>query len=173
MKGIWLITGGARSGKSAHALTLARAQSNGGQYFVATAEALDDEMSARIAHHRAARSSEIVTIEEPRELSPLLTSLEGQAQLVIVDCLTLWISNLMGTGAADETTLSESRKLADVLAKASFSSIIVTDEVGAGIVPDNPVARRFRDLLGWTNQAVAAVADEVILMVAGYPIRVK
>ncbi|HSR57033.1 MAG TPA: bifunctional adenosylcobinamide kinase/adenosylcobinamide-phosphate guanylyltransferase, partial [Candidatus Binataceae bacterium] len=102
-----------------------------------------------------------------------MSSLEGQAEMVIVDCLTLWVSNLMGAGASNEAILAEARKLADVLVGASFSSIVVTDEVGAGIVPEHPLARRFRDLLGWANQAAAAVADEVILMVAGCPVRVK
>jgi adenosylcobinamide kinase / adenosylcobinamide-phosphate guanylyltransferase len=173
MKRISLITGGARSGKSSHALALARAQAKDRLYFVATAEPLDDEMAARIARHRAVRPNDIVTIEEPREVSAAMSSLEGQAELVIVDCLTLWVSNLMGAGASDEAILAEARKLADVLARASFSSIVVTDEVGAGIVPEHPLGRRFRDLLGWANQAAAAVADEVILMVAGCPVRVK
>ena len=173
MKRISLITGGARSGKSSHAVALAQAQSKGRLYFVATAEPLDDEMKARIASHRAARPAEFIVIEEPREVSAVIFSLEGRADLVILDCLTLWVSNLMGAGASDEAILAAARKLAATLARVSFSSTTVTDEVGAGIVPEHPVARRFRDLLGWTNQAAAAVADEVILMVAGCPVRVK
>jgi adenosylcobinamide kinase / adenosylcobinamide-phosphate guanylyltransferase len=173
MKRISLITGGARSGKSSYAISLARAQSGNRICFVATAEALDEEMASRIAHHRAARPADIVTIEEAREVSVAIASSHGKADVVILDCLTLWISNLMGAGRPDDAILAEARKLAQMLTAESFSSIVVTDEVGAGIVPDNPVARRFRDLLGWTNQAIAAAADEVVLMVAGYPVRVK
>lgn len=173
MKQVSLVTGGARSGKSSHAMMLARALSPRGLYFVATAEALDDEMTARIAHHRAARPADIVTLEVPRDLCGALTAMPDDAAMVVVDCLTLWISNLMGAGMPDDAILAEARRLAAMLTAARYSSIVVTDEVGAGIVPDNPVARRFRDLLGWTNQVIAAAADEVILMVAGVPMRVK
>ncbi len=86
---------------------------------------------------------------------------------MILDCLTLWVSNLMGIGAQDDSILASADRLAAALTRASFPSIVVTDEVGAGIVPDNPTARRFRDLLGWTNQKIAAVANDVILMVLG------
>ena len=114
-----------------------------------------------------------MTVEEALDPAIALAALESRADGVILDCLTLWVSNLMGIGAQDESILASADRLAGALARASFSSIIVTDEVGAGIVPDNVASRRFRDLLGWTNQKVAAVANEVILMVAGYPIRAK
>jgi adenosylcobinamide kinase / adenosylcobinamide-phosphate guanylyltransferase len=173
MKRISLITGGARSGKSSHAISLAQSFKGNRFFFIATGEALDLEMASRIAHHKATRPTNFVTIEETLDPAIALAALELRADGVILDCLTLWVSNLMGIGAQDEAILASADRLAGALARASFSSIIVTDEVGAGIVPDNPAARRFRDLLGWTNQKIAAVAKEVILMVAGYPLRVK
>lgn len=170
---ITLITGGARSGKSTQALRLATPYRR--KFFVATGEALDDEMSARIETHRRSRPAEFQTVEEPVEIVAALERLDDKADLVIVDCLTLWISNLMmRRGSSDEAILTEADRLAAALKRAAFASIVVTDEVGAGIVPtDHAVSRRFRDLLGWTNQKIAAAADDVLLMVAGYPVKVK
>jgi adenosylcobinamide kinase / adenosylcobinamide-phosphate guanylyltransferase len=167
-----LITGGCRSGKSAHAITIASAYPAPHKFFIATAEALDDEMRNRIAHHRRSRPAEFQTIEEPQKLGAALDSLEGRAGVVVIDCLTLWISNLLEE-FNDDAILAEADALATLFRRASFAAVVVTDEVGWGIVPDNPVARRFRDLLGWTNQKIARVADEVQLMVAGYPLRLK
>ncbi len=170
---VTLITGGARSGKSAYALALAEHAPGARRFFVATAEALDDEMRERIAHHRNSRSADFATIEEPIAVGAALSKLASRADTVVVDCLTLWISNLLMANRGDEEILDEARKLAATMAVAPFASIVVTDEVGAGIVPENATARRFRDLLGWTNQALAQIAEGVVLMVAGYPIRVK
>jgi adenosylcobinamide kinase / adenosylcobinamide-phosphate guanylyltransferase len=170
---ITLITGGSRSGKSTYALKLALPYPR--KFFVATCEALDNEMAARIEAHRAARPPEFQTIEEPVEIVDAIEKLEGKADVVIVDCLTLWISNLMLSGDRDDQSiLRRADKVAASLKRAAFASIVVTDEVGAGIVPtDHAESRRFRDLLGWTNQKIAAVADDVVLMVAGYPVKVK
>jgi adenosylcobinamide kinase/adenosylcobinamide-phosphate guanylyltransferase len=174
MSTLTLITGGARSGKSAHAISLATARATTARpYFVATAEGLDDEMRARIAHHQATRPPEFVTVEAPLDLEVAIGGLESRADIAVLDCLTLWISNLMGAGLNDTTILSRADTLAATLQRASFQIVVVTDEVGWGIVPDHPVARRFRDLLGWTNQKIAQVADEVFLMAAGYPLRLK
>lgn len=173
MGDVTLITGGARSGKSAHALALASQASAARRFFIATAEALDDEMRERIAHHRAHRPPHFTTIEEPRAIASAIAALGGRADVVVLDCLTLWVSNLMMAQRGDAEILSEARALTATMRAAPFASIVVTDEVGAGIVPEHPSARRFRDLLGWTNQAVAADAACVALMVAGYPIRVK
>jgi adenosyl cobinamide kinase/adenosyl cobinamide phosphate guanylyltransferase len=173
MAPITLITGGSRSGKSAHAIAIAAAGGALRRYFIATAEALDAEMSTRIAHHRASRPADFQTIEEPIDLRGSLEALEGRADIVVIDCLTLWISNLMGRGLGDGAILAEADALAAAMARASFSTIAVTDEVGSGIVPGNPIARRFRDLLGWTNQTIARTADSVLLMAAGYPLRLK
>lgn len=171
---VTLITGGARSGKSAHAIAIAEATGPGARrFFVATAQALDDEMRERIAHHRARRPAEFTTVEEPIVLGGALAELDGRAGVVVVDCLTLWVSNLILAGRSDEAIIAEAGTLAETLANVRFESIVVTGEVGAGIVPENAVARRFRDLLGWTNQSVAQVATRVLLMVAGYPLRVK
>ena len=164
---------GARSGKSSHALALAKSFKGSRFYFIATGQALDVEMASRIEHHKASRPRHFITIEEALDPSIRLASLESQADGVILDCLTLWVSNLMGIGAEDDSIMASADRLAGALTRASFPSIVVTDEVGAGIVPDNPTARRFRDLLGWTNQKIAAVAHDVILMVSGYPMRAK
>jgi adenosylcobinamide kinase / adenosylcobinamide-phosphate guanylyltransferase len=171
---VTLITGGSRSGKSAHAIALATADAGMlRRYFVATAEGRDEEMCARIAHHRAARPPGFETIEEPLNLSVMLAALVGRADLVVVDCLTLWIANLMGNGLADDSILAEADGLAEELARVPFTAIVVSGEVGWGIVPDNAVARRYGDLLGWTNQKIARVADTVLLMAAGCPMRLK
>jgi adenosylcobinamide kinase/adenosylcobinamide-phosphate guanylyltransferase len=170
---ITLITGGARSGKSMQALKLALPYQR--KFFVATGEPLDDEMTARIEFHRTTRPADFQTVEEPVQVVTALEKLGDRADLVVLDCLTLWISNLMQWhGTDDGPVLAEADKLAAALARAPFASIVVTDEVGSGIVPtDHAESRRFRDLLGWTNQKVAAVADQVLLMVAGYPLAVK
>ena len=170
---ITLITGGARSGKSAQALQLALPYQR--RFFVATGEALDDEMAARIEFHRKTRPPDFLTIEEPIQTTAALEKLDDRADLVVLDCLTLWISNLIQRREMDDAAiLAEADRLAAALKRASFASIVVTDEVGAGIVPtDHAESRRFRDLLGWTNQRIAAVADCVLLMVAGYSIKVK
>ena len=170
---ITLITGGARSGKSMQALKLALPYQR--KFFVATGEPLDDEMTARIQFHRTTRPPDFQTVEEPIQVVAALEKVGNSADLVVLDCLTLWISNLMEWNRKDDSpVLAEADKLAAALNRASFASIVVTDEVGSGIVPtDHAESRRFRDLLGWTNQKVAAVADQVLLMVAGYPLSVK
>jgi adenosylcobinamide kinase / adenosylcobinamide-phosphate guanylyltransferase len=170
---VTLITGGARSGKSMQALKLALSYQR--KFFVATGEALDDEMTARIDFHRTTRPPEFQTVEEPVNVVAAIEKLGKSADLVVIDCLTLWVSNLMQRHSADDgPILAESDQLAAALKAAAFASIVVTDEVGSGIVPtDHAESRRFRDLLGWTNQKVAAVADQVLLMVAGYPVKLK
>jgi adenosylcobinamide kinase/adenosylcobinamide-phosphate guanylyltransferase len=173
MDQVTLITGGARSGKSTHALALAGAHRGRRRAFVATGQALDDEMAARIAHHKSSRPADFITVEEPLNVAAALEALAGRADVVVLDCVTLWVANLMGSRVAEDAFHFKAGRLAAALASASFASIVVTDEVGSGIVPDNPAARQFRDYLGWTNQKIAAVADRVILMVAGLPMRVK
>ncbi len=169
---ISLIIGGARSGKSAYALELS-SRARGRCAFVATAEALDEEMAARIARHRAERPAEFATIEAPVALAAALDEIGGSADVVIIDSLTLWVSNLMRNLSADAEFHREFDALADAMKRARFATVAVTDEVGSGIVPENPVARRFRDLLGSLNQAIAKAADEVTMVVAGYPLKVK
>ena len=173
VEGIRLITGGARSGKSAYALKLAAERAGARRVYVATGEAADEEMAARIARHKAERGPDFATIEEPVKLASALQDLGGRAEVVIVDSLTLWVANLMGIYPAEEAFQQECLRLTQVLARAPFDSIIVTDEVGSGIVPDKAVARGFRDRLGLTNQRIAQAAGEVFLLVSGYPLKLK
>jgi adenosylcobinamide kinase / adenosylcobinamide-phosphate guanylyltransferase len=170
-KEIILITGGARSGKSQYAER--RAVEMGSRpLYVATAEANDEEMAQRIAEHRKRRGTQWRTIEEPLELTQALLAEHGKTDCALVDCLTLWISNLLIP--RDEEYASEKvEELIEKLPELNFHLVFVTNEVGWGIVPDNPLARKFRDLAGWTNQRMAQAANEVILMVAGVPIIAK
>jgi adenosylcobinamide kinase/adenosylcobinamide-phosphate guanylyltransferase len=162
-----LVLGGARSGKSRHAEALIAAFPPPWVY-VATAEPLDDEMRARIAEHRARRSADWRTLEAPRDLAGALGTNAGGA--VLVDCLTLWLSNLM---LADADIEAETALLETALANIAGPVVLVSNEVGLGIVPDNALARRFRDAQGWLNQRIAARASRVVLMVAGLPLVVK
>src|SRR6185312_10867383 len=165
---IILITGGARSGKSVRAEARAKAFA-GKPVYIATAEALDAEMRERVARHRARRSGEWIEHETPLELVGALKATDGGGAR-LVDCLTLWLSNLMH---AERDWLREAILLAEMLARQNSPVVLVTNEVGLGIVPDNALARRFRDAAGILNQMVARVADEVEFVVAGLPMRVK
>ena len=162
-----LVLGGARSGKSAEGERLI-ARHPGPLAYIATAEAGDAEMAARIATHRARRGPQWRTIEAPIALAAAIT---GAASLpTLVDCLTLWLSNLL---LADHNIAAATATLEDALAAHPAPIALVANEVGLGIVPDNPLARRFRDEAGALNQRLAAGADRVLMMVAGYPIEVK
>jgi adenosylcobinamide kinase/adenosylcobinamide-phosphate guanylyltransferase len=165
---IILITGGARSGKSTRAEARARAFP-GKPVYVATAEALDAEMRERIAKHRARRGSDWLERETPLELVKTLVETDGHGAR-LVDCLTLWLSNLMHTESDWE---KEAVRLAETLGRQQSPVVLVTNEVGLGIVPDNALARCFRDAAGILNQMIARVADEVEFVVAGLPMRVK
>jgi adenosylcobinamide kinase/adenosylcobinamide-phosphate guanylyltransferase len=165
---IILITGGVRSGKSVRAE--ARAKSFAGKpVYIATAEALDTEMRERIARHRARRGSEWIEHETTLDLVPALKATDGGGARLI-DCLTLWLSNLMH---AERDWSKETTGLAEVLETQKSPVVLVSNEVGLGIVPDNALARRFRDAAGLMNQMIAQAADEVEFMVAGLPMRVK
>ncbi len=165
---ITLILGGARSGKSHYAEALVTAHPPPWVY-VATAEPFDDEMRARIAGHRARRGADWRLVEAPRDIAgEIACAPAGNA--VLVDCLTLWLSNLV---LADADVLAESDRLDDALAQARGPVVLVSNEVGLGIVPDNALGRRFRDAQGVLNQRIAARADRVVLMVAGLPLVVK
>ena len=163
-----LITGGARSGKSARAE--ARARGFPGQpVYIATAEALDTEMRERIERHRARRGREWLERETPLELVTALSETDGGGAR-LVDCLTLWLSNLLLAGR--DWSLEASR-LAEALGRQQSPVVLVTNEVGLGIVPDNALARQFRDAAGLLNQMIARVAHEVEFVVAGLPMRLK
>jgi adenosylcobinamide kinase/adenosylcobinamide-phosphate guanylyltransferase len=163
-----LITGGARSGKSKRAEMRARAFP-GQPVYVATAEALDAEMEARIAKHRARRGTGWIEREVPLDLVEVLAATDaGGARLV--DCLTLWLSNLMHAERDWEREVSE---LAAALPRLKSPVVLVTNEVGLGIVPDNALARSYRDAAGFMNQTIADVADEAEFVVAGLPMKLK
>ena len=142
--------------------------------YLATAQALDKEMALRIRRHQEEREGNFVTIEEPLQLTRVLSSLDQPFSIVIIDCLTLWLSNLMAKWGEDEDSLRQETFQAVEFFKAfSVPTVIISNEVGWGIVPDNPLARNFRDLSGNLNQELAAVADQVILTVAGIPLFLK
>jgi adenosyl cobinamide kinase/adenosyl cobinamide phosphate guanylyltransferase len=161
------VLGGARSGKSRYAEGLVAALPPPWLY-VATAEAGDHEMAARIRAHRSRRGPFWRTIEAPRDLPAALAVREGMP--VLIDCLTLWLSNhLLANADIDQ----ETERLERALAEAAAPIVLVANEVGSGIVPDHPLGRKFRDLQGLLNQRIAARADRVVLMVAGLPVAVK
>jgi adenosylcobinamide kinase/adenosylcobinamide-phosphate guanylyltransferase len=162
-----LVLGGARSGKSRYAEGIMAALPPPWVY-AATAEALDAEMAERIKAHQARRGAGWTTIEAPRDLAGLLA--KHASAPVLIDCLTLWLSNLM---MADADIEAEIDRLCIALGKVSAPVIMVANEVGSGIVPDNALARRFRDCQGLLNQRIAAMADWVVLVVAGLPLIIK
>ncbi len=163
-----LVLGGARSGKSRHAEALIEALP-GPWAYIATAQAWDDEMTARIAEHRARRPADWITLDVPIEVPEAIRGLpEGRP--VLVDCLTLWLTNLI---LAEHDTVAAGRALIEACAQATAPIVLVSNEVGLGIVPDNALARRFRDEAGRLHQAIAARAGRVVFMVAGLPMQVK
>ncbi len=162
------VIGGARSGKSRHAELLVTALPSPWTY-IATAQAYDDEMRERIALHRARRGEGWTTVDAPLDLVGAIEALPD-GQPLLVDCLTLWLTNHM---LADHDVEAEGRRLAEVLSRPRGPWFVVSNEVGLGIVPDNALARRFRDAAGRLNQHVAAVADSVLMMVVGLPLKVK
>ncbi|NIQ03056.1 MAG: bifunctional adenosylcobinamide kinase/adenosylcobinamide-phosphate guanylyltransferase [Nitrospinaceae bacterium] len=167
-----LITGGCRSGKSRHSLSLAR-EVVGDKMYLATAEALDAEMKERIARHQLERGKDWETIEEPVEVLRVLQDLENRSGVLVLDCLTLWISNRMHHGDNREELVQEAGRLAGQIGRMRCELIVITNEVGAGIVPENKLARDFRDLAGEINQRFAEHCDQVIHMVSGIPVVLK
>ena len=174
-----LITGGARSGKSAFAERLAMQGKH--VLFVATAEALDDDMARRIAAHRGSRPAEWDTLEEPRSLPEAIrrkaAGADSAYDTIIVDCLTIWVSNLLllheGNADAEARIVEAAGKLLDVRASSDASWIVVTNEVGLGVVPSSSLGRTYRDALGRVNSLVASRADKVYLMAAGLALDLK
>ena len=178
-KRLTLILGGARSGKSAYGQRLA-AERGRAVLYVATAEVGDEEMRARIAGHRAERPAHWQTLEAPREAGKTVLAFRSEAEVILLDCLTLLASNVIaplperGTPEAAEAALSA--EMGDLLAAYAESAaewIVVSNEVGLGLVPPYPLGRAYRDALGRANQRLAAAADEVLFMVAGLPLRLK
>jgi len=172
-----LITGGSRSGKSAYAQRIAESVS-GARTYIATCPVVDKEMEERIRKHREARDPSWRTIEEVTNLADALASARG-SEVILVDCLTLWINNLMYEAQKKNKRLGEdaigalSKNVVGICKELPGSVVLVTNEVGMGIVPADPVSRMFRDLAGRCNQIMAEQADTVIFMVSGLPIYIK
>jgi adenosyl cobinamide kinase/adenosyl cobinamide phosphate guanylyltransferase len=160
-----LLLGGARSGKSALAVRLA-AVGPAPITLVATGEPLDEEMVERIARHRSERPASWATVEEPLDIGAALGS-AAAGGTVVIDCLTLWVANLLGRGRGDEEVIDEATKVATLAAERPGQVIAVSNEVGYGIVPGDPVSRRYRDLLGRVNSVFAEQAGDAFLVVAG------
>ncbi|MBU1181651.1 MAG: bifunctional adenosylcobinamide kinase/adenosylcobinamide-phosphate guanylyltransferase [Proteobacteria bacterium] len=170
---IVLVTGGARSGKSEFALKLAE-KLEGKMLFLATAEAFDEEMEQRIQRHRKQRGNRWNTIEEPIYLGKALRPILGLYNTIVVDCLTLWMSNLLGKYPDHEEKITEvTDDFLSCMLEFKGTIIVVSNEVGMGIVPGNRLARIFRDMAGQLNQKVAQIADEVYLIVSGLPLKLK
>ncbi|RJF72187.1 bifunctional adenosylcobinamide kinase/adenosylcobinamide-phosphate guanylyltransferase [Deinococcus cavernae] len=170
MTRVIFVTGGARSGKSAYAEGLA-AQSGESVTYLATAVAFDAEMQNRIGRHRAERPAHWVTLEEPVNVPTAVHS--AGTPVLLLDCLSVWVNNLMYHDFTDEQILQAAAELIHVARNRAGTVILVTNEVGFGIVPDNALARRYRDVLGWVNQRCAQASDEAYLLVSGLPLTLK
>ena len=166
---VTLVLGGARSGKSRHAESLVD-RHPGRRVYLATAEIRDDEMAERVKHHRERRDSDWKTVEEPLELAEAVKAETEQGAAVLVDCLTLWLGNLLG---AERDVEAEIAGLVAALGQFGGPVVFVSNEVGLGIVPDNALARRFRDLAGILHQRLAEKADRVVFVTAGLPLTLK
>lgn len=173
-----LVVGGVRSGKSRFAQDLAQQLGGDHVLFVATAEAGDDEMSRRIDHHRRSRPAVWQTMEQPLAAGEAIMRLDAAPPVILVDCLTLLVSNAMlqcdgDAEAAQQRVTAETQALIDASRRHEAAMIIVSGEVGLGLVPEHPSGRMFRDLLGWANQMIAAEADATYFMVAGLAVDVR
>ena len=166
-----LIGGGVRSGKSAFAVSLARRLS-GRRVFVATAQGLDDEMRDRITRHQQQRGADFATIEEPIELVATLRRLAA-VDIVVIDCLTVWIANLLVQGVEASVIATRVDELAALLAGLPFHTIMVTNEVGMGVHPETALGRTFRDVVGRAHQCLARVADEIYFAALGVILRLQ
>lgn len=168
-----LVIGGCRSGKSRYAEQWV-AENFSNKVFVATLEPRDDaEMDQRIALHRQSRGLGWLTLEEPLDLVGVLDKNEAGAEVFLVDCLTMWLTNMMMQDFSDEKIQEEVARLCTTVAGLSASVVLVANEVGLGIVPESSLGRRFRDLAGWTNQQMAVACQQVVLVAAGLPLQLK
>ena len=173
MSTVYYVTGGARSGKSSFALQLAASYEN--KVFLATAEPFDDEMRNRIGKHQEERGAHFTTIEEPLTLALALQKLPAGTDVVLLDCLTVWAGNLMhyAEGKGEGEIDRQIELFLEALRQPLCDIILVSNEVGMGLVPENAMARRFRDRAGMINQKVASIATEAYLLCSGLPIRLK
>ena len=172
MKGTVFVTGGCRSGKSRFALEYANRHFDR-KLFMATCQAQDPEMRQRIKEHQKARGPDWKTVEVSEGLSEALISHSSQGDVILIDCLTLWVSNFLVEGASQQEILAHTDSLTKAINEVFCSVILVSNEVGSGIVPENKLARTFRDVAGLVNQKVAASANKVVWMVAGIPVTIK
>lgn len=172
MKRIILVTGGCRSGKSSFALEYA-VRHYLKRTYLATCEPLDEEMSERIRHHKEVRGPEWRTVEEPLCVDEAVRKESAGTEVILLDCLTMWVSNMLVRDFRPEEVFDAVERLVMEMKNANCSLILVTNEVGAGIVPDNNLARLFRDIAGAVNQKIALHSDEVYLTVAGIPVKIK
>jgi adenosylcobinamide kinase/adenosylcobinamide-phosphate guanylyltransferase len=166
------ITGGCRSGKSRFALDYAN-QHFSKKLYLATCEALDEEMVQRIDHHKKMRGPEWQTIEEPVEIVNKIRQYGDEGDVILLDCMTLWLSNLLMRRKNDPEVMDEVNRFIDTVKQIPASLIIVSNEVGMGIVPADPLSRRFRDLSGMANQKIVEVAETVVFMISGLPLFLK
>ena len=166
------VLGGARSGKSAYALYLAKERSRKVLY-IATAEANDSEMKSRISKHKASRPKYWKTVEEPLDLIGALKKQKHKYEVIIIDCLTLYLSNLMHKGLKQGAIIKTIKDAAGYIKMMKEAVIVISNEVGLGIVPENKLAREFRDITGMANQIMAKAADEVVFIQAGIPLKLK
>ncbi|MBK9306514.1 MAG: bifunctional adenosylcobinamide kinase/adenosylcobinamide-phosphate guanylyltransferase [Nitrospira sp.] len=168
---IILVLGGASSGKSETALRLAGL--GGPRAFIATGQSLDQEMALRIARHQATRSADWETVEEPLDVEAWLSKHGTQYRTILFDCVTMWLSNLMGTGVTEQAILARAGTLLEHMRGTEARVVLVSNELGLGLVPIEPSARAFRDLSGRVNQRIAEEADEAYLVVSGIPLRLR
>lgn len=174
---IVLVLGGVRSGKSRFGQDLARELGGNAVLFVATAESRDDEMAMRIEKHRQDRPAHWLTLEQPLGVGEAITSITSDCRVILLDCLTLLVSNILlrhhdDFAAAEAGVRAEIASLVDALQRRDATLVVVSGEVGMGVVPESSLGRSFRDLLGWANQSLASHASATYLMVAGLPINV-
>lgn len=174
MGSLTLITGGIRSGKSRHALELAQRAAVSPKCFIATAEPFDKEMEIRIQNHKNERPRDFVTLEEPLFLGSVIETAQNECGLLVVDCLTLWVNNLLYRfSASPEKILKEMDSFLNAVSLRKADMIFVSNEVGLGLTPENALGRRYIDELGSLNQRLARVCDEVLFMISGIPLAVK
>ncbi|NCC65787.1 MAG: bifunctional adenosylcobinamide kinase/adenosylcobinamide-phosphate guanylyltransferase [Spirochaetia bacterium] len=170
-----LIIGGGRSGKSSYAQDYALQISEGTQSraYIATAEAIDEEMKARIAAHQKDRADRFITIEEPMDLARAIRDLPPSVEVCIIDCLTVWLGNLLHHQGIVDKRYKQMDELYEVLRNPQCEMLLITNETGLGLIPADAESRAFRDVAGWMNQDLASLAQNVILLVAGIPLALK
>jgi len=173
LQGCMFILGGAKSGKSSFALNVCNSL-NKKRIFLATAQALDQEMEERIRRHQVERGSGWRTIEESLKVAETIGSMDSKDTVILLDCLTLWLNNLYMEHGEDQEAIDKAiEKLARQLADIRGAVVVVSNEVGMGIVPDNQLSRRYRDMAGYTNQRIAHLAGKVVVVLAGIPLVLK